>query len=344
MPIQSPLPSPFATLVARTPVRVDEVVLRGAPTRVWVYGAPDAAHRVVFLHGFRGDHHGLEPIVANLANRSGTSGDGADIQVVVPDLPGFGASPRFGDGPHDVAGYARWTRDLLAAVAPDGDAVLAGHSFGSIVAAAALAGTAVGPLGTAVGPTTDAAPPVRALMLVNPIPVPALTGPNALATRGTVVLHRLAGALPERAGTCLLRHPLLTRVASVAMVTTRDRTLRRWIHEEHDRYFAGFADRRTLLESFGASVTGTVATWAARVPVPTLLVGGDSDDLAPLAAQHDLAAVFRDARLVVLPGVGHLTHYEAPTAVAEALRDFLGVPTCGLVAPGDLVATPEGAA
>ena len=50
----------------------------------------------------------------------------------------------------------------------------------------------------------------------------------------------------------------------MAMVTTRDRALRGWIHAEHDRYFATFADRRVLLEAFHASVGHDVAVRTAR--------------------------------------------------------------------------------
>jgi pimeloyl-ACP methyl ester carboxylesterase len=257
----------------------------------------DAAHRVVFLHGLRGDHHGLEPIVAHL--------DG--VRVVVPDLPGFGASPPLTSGRHDVAGYAAWTRDLLAALAPDGDAVLAGHSFGSIVAAAAVARGAA----------------VRGLVLVNPIADSALAGPRQFLTGLTVLYHRFAAALPERAGTWLLRNRLMTRIASVAMATTRDPALRRWIHAEHDRYFSTFADRRTLLEAFYASVRHDVGESAAAVGVPTLLVAAERDDIAPLTAQRALAERFADAGLAVVPGTGHLAHYEAPAAVAHEVGAFL---------------------
>ncbi len=294
----SPLPSPYATLVAGSPVRREERLVRDAPARLWVYGPGDGPV-VVALHGYRGDHHGLEPIIAHLTG----------LRVVVPDLPGFGASPPLPGGPHDVAAYAAWARELLLAVAPDGDAVLLGHSFGSIVAAAALAG--------------PGAPPVRGLVLVNPIARSALTGPGRHATRGAVALHRLTGRLPERMGTWVLRHPLLTRAASALMVTTRDAALRRWIHEEHGRHFAGFADRRTLLEAFEASVHGDVASVAPHVAVPTLLVAGDRDGLAPPAGQRELESLFADARLVLLPGVGHLTHYEAPDRVAAEVTRFV---------------------
>jgi pimeloyl-ACP methyl ester carboxylesterase len=294
-------PSPYADRIARLPVRVEERRFRGASAVVRTYGASDAPHRIVFLHGLRGDHHGLEPIVAHLIDTA------ADVAVVVPDLPGFGASPPMPDDRHDVPGYAAWTRELLGTVDPAGGAVLAGHSFGSIVAAAAVAGGA----------------PVRELVLVNPIATSALAGPHKVLTRLTVLHHRAAAVLPEGPGTWLLRNRLVTRIASQAMVTTSDRDLRRWIHAEHDRYFGGFAGRRSLLESFYASVGNDVAEFAADIPVPTLLVAAERDDIAPLPAQEALLPRFPDARMVVVPGTGHLAHYEAPAAVAAAIAGFV---------------------
>ena len=278
------------------PQWVRELAVRGALTRVFVHG-PERARPLVFLHGLRGDHHGLSPIVAHL--------DG--FRVLVPDLPGFGTSAPFPRDQHDLGGYTAWTRELLAALAPDGDAVLAGHSFGSVVAAAAVAGGA----------------PVHRLVLVNPIAAAALAGPRRAATLATVLYHRLAAALPERPGTALLRSRVITRLASTTMVQTPDRARRRWIHAEHDRRFNGFTDRRVLLEAFGASIAHTVAESASRVTVPTLLVAGERDDIAPVAAQRALVARFPDARLVVLNGTGHLTHYERPAEVAAAITEFV---------------------
>jgi pimeloyl-ACP methyl ester carboxylesterase len=286
--------SPYAALVERLPVRRDELVLRGGRTACWTYGPPDAARTVVFLHGLRGDHHGLEPIVAHL---------GA-LRVVVPDLPGFGASPPLPDGGHDVAGYAAWAGELLVAVG--GDPILAGHSFGSIIAAATAA---------QVRP--------RALVLVNPIATAALRDQRSAITRLAVGYHRLAAALPERVGVALLRSPIVTRIASVAMTTTPDPALRRWIHAEHGRYFAGFADRRVLLEAFQASISHDVAEFAPVITAPTLLVVAERDDIAPLPAQRALVGRLPDARLVVIPDVGHLAHYEAPAAVARAIAEFV---------------------
>lgn len=311
---RQPLLSPYATLVSGTPVTRSRVALPGGTTHLWQYGSDDAAGHLVFLHGFRGDRHGLEPIVAHLLRAR------PDLRISVPDLPGFGETPPLQDGRHDVAGYAAWARDLLREVAPEGAAALAGHSFGSVVAAAAVSRTAA----AGQEPSPSAGTPLaRTLVLVNPIPSPPLSGRGRMGVGATAVMHDLARALPEAAGTALLRHAALTRIASVAMVRTPDRALRRWIHEEHDRYFAGFATRRSLLEAFRASVTGSVREWAPGVDVPTLLVGGARDDLAPASDQEKLVARFPDARLVLVPGVGHLTHYETPDAVAREIGAFL---------------------
>ena len=276
----------------------------GVRAAFWVHGPADARHHVVALHGLRGTHHGLLRIVEHLP----------DVRVVVPDLPGFGESAPLAVT-HDVDGYARWAARFVAAVCPG--AVVLGHSFGSVVAAALAASAGAGP---------DAAPGRAGppgLVLVNPIASPALDGRRRVAGAVTDGYHRLAAALPEAAGTALLRSRVATRVASAAMVTTHDPALRRWIHAEHDRHFNDFANRQVLLECYRAAVAHDVTEHAAGVRAPTLLVAGELDDVAPIAAQHRLVAMLDDASLVVVPGTGHLAHYEAPAAVAGAVSAFL---------------------
>ena len=46
-----------------------------------------------------------------------------------------------------------------------------------------------------------------------------------------------------------------------------------------------------------------------------------------MTAQRALVERFPDARLVVLPGTGHLAHYEAPGAVAAAITRFVATLT-----------------
>jgi pimeloyl-ACP methyl ester carboxylesterase len=283
----------------------------GSQTRFWDYGDERSATTFVMVHGFRGDHHGLEPIVAQLTG----------VRVVSPDLPGFGASGVLNGARHDIAGYSRWLTAFIAELQPRGRFVLLGHSFGSIVVAAALAG---GASATSPGETGDTAwRRPDDVILVNPIGAPALTGPRAVGTRLAIFYYWLGAALPERAGFALLRNPAIVRGMSEAMAKTRDRDLRRWIHRQHAQYFSAFADRDTVLEAFRASVGHDVSEYAARIPERTLLVAAERDDITPVSAQERLATLFPHARLEVIPAVGHLIHYEVPVRAAELITGFL---------------------
>jgi pimeloyl-ACP methyl ester carboxylesterase len=58
---------------------------------------------------------------------------------------------------------------------------------------------------------------------------------------------------------------------------------------------------------------------AARVQAPTLVVWGDRDRLvSPRLAARTTATIPR-ARLLMLPGVGHVAQIEAPEKVARAV-------------------------
>jgi pimeloyl-ACP methyl ester carboxylesterase len=291
--------SPYAARLAAIPVEDGEVTALGARTRYWTYGQEDASATIVVVHGFRGEHHGLEPVVAHLPG----------YRIVSPDLPGFGESAPLPGREHSIDGYGAWLAAFLEAVGlADGSAVILGHSFGSIVVAHAVSRGVVS---------------TPRLVLVNPIAKLALEGPKKLMTAAAVAYYRAGAALPERLGHALLSNWLIVRVTSVTMAKTHDRSLRAWIHGQHHSYFSRFADRRTLLEAFAASVSTDVMAAAPGIRVPTLLVAADRDDITPLAAVEQLADTLADATLRVLPDVGHLIHYELPALAAQHIEEFL---------------------
>ena len=293
--------SPYASLVEKVEVRAQKVDVLGSITRYWEYGPVSAEVTIVAVHGFRGDHHGLESIVAHLCT------DDPRIRVLSPDLPGFGVSEPLRYDVHDIAGYAGWLRAFLDRLGLLGTAVVLGHSFGSIIVSAALA---------------SGLPAPRAV-LVNPIASPALSGPNAIGTRLAIFYYWLGARIPEGIGFWVLRWRAVTRGMSIFMTKSKDPDLRRWVHNQHDRYFGAFATRQVVLDSFRASVTHDVSEYAADISVPVHLIAAELDDITPVADQHTLAAKFPSATLHVIPGVGHLIHYEVPAVAAREIEAFV---------------------
>ncbi len=294
------MPSPYAGALSAIPVQRHVVELPGGPTAYWVYGDADATEPLVAVHGYRGDHHGLEPVVASL--------DG--IRVISPDLPGFGETPPLhgADGAtteHTLEAYAAWLVEFTAAVAPG--APILGHSFGSIVVSAAVASGL----------------PTPRVILVNPIGAPALEGPRGILTRLAVFYYWAGARLPRALGDGLLRNRAIVRIMSVSMAKTHDKALRAFIHDQHDTYFSEFSDRDVLHEGFVASVSNDVRRFAPQISQPALLIAAEKDDITPIEAQRHLQTLFPDAELVEIPAVGHLIHYETPQRAASEIKRFL---------------------
>jgi 3-oxoadipate enol-lactonase len=57
--------------------------------------------------------------------------------------------------------------------------------------------------------------------------------------------------------------------------------------------------------------------------VPTLAVVGEADESTPPDQVRRMAEAIPGARLVVIPGAGHLPSVERPAATTKALQEFL---------------------
>lgn len=293
-----PAVSPYAHKLSVIPTVEASVDVDGVITHYWEYGDVTSPLQLVMIHGFRGDHHGLEPIVAEL---------GADVHVVIPDLPGFGISDAL-PSPANIDAYAGWLAGFIATLNAQKSVIL-GHSFGSIVVGAALA---------------SGLPNQRAI-LINPIAANALKGPRGVMTRLAVLYYKLAAALPAQAGYALLKNKMIVRVMSETMAKTKDPNLRQWIHEQHDQYFSLFASRDSVLEAFETSVSNDVSQFAPKINQELMMLVADKDDITALPEQQLLASRIPGTRIEIVEGVGHLVHYEAPDFAARHIRDFLGL-------------------
>lgn len=279
----------------------------GADLHFWTYRDDVAVSHsdprtVLMVHGLRGTHHGLELIAEALPDR----------RVVIPDLPGFGESGPMVGRRHDADGYARAVIELIELLGGRArPVVLLGHSFGSVVAARV----------TAWAPEL-----VHRLVLVNPIATLALRGPRVVMSGLTSAYYSLGRSLPARWGRTWLSSKWIVLAASRAMTRTEDEQLRRFINDSHLRYFSRFHSPAVLGEAFQASVRSTVADYADLLTTRTLMIAGETDEIAPLAGQYELAARLPRAELVVIPAVGHLVHYETPAVAANAINEFLAAP------------------
>lgn len=255
----------------------------------------DSPETIVMIHGYRGNHRGLEAIVGGLG----------DYRVIVPDLPGFGESSELA-GEHNLDAYANWLEQFLIEIGLIRVANLVGHSFGTLV---------VGQYATSRQ--------CNSIVLINPVSGPALSGPRAFLTRITSAFYHLSNQLPESIGGWLLRSPLAVMIMSSVMAKTRDRKLRSWIHKQHLSNFSDFATVRVATEGYDASISSNLSDMAPSISTPVLVVAAQLDDITPIEVQREVVKLYPMGKLVEIKNVGHLVHYEAPDQAAKLIATFL---------------------
>jgi pimeloyl-ACP methyl ester carboxylesterase len=139
-----------------------------------------------------------------------------------------------------------------------------------------------------------------------------------------MLFYRISLKVPEWAGYRQLRSWLVIRIMSIKLAVTKDKALRRFIHDQHHTYFGRFASRESVVESFDASISHTVGDFAEKLTMPTLLIGAEKDPLTAAKHVRALADRMPSAELHMIPDVGHLIHYETPRVAAQYIADFLG--------------------
>ncbi|STX28744.1 alpha/beta hydrolase [Legionella beliardensis] len=271
----------------------DSVTIFQTKTYYWTYGNPHADTTLVLIHGFRGDHHGLE-LIAEALN---------EYRVIVPDLPGFGLSEPFVE--HHNHAYTHWLQQFILHIHNQGKVIIFGHSFGTLIVSAALALSL----------------PVDQVILVNPL-AETLPRYNPIAQL-TVFYYWLAGILPERSGLNLLQSKFIVKAMSKAMIKTKNKKVKKWIHGQHDQHFTNIASKKTILHTFQMIKNHSVSQYAKDISTPCLIIAAEKDNISSPSKQRKLANLSPNIKLHIIPSYGHLLHYEAPEAVAKKIKDFL---------------------
>ncbi len=287
--------------LARSRAVRKSILVKDTETAYWVYEAstknPSAALDVVILHGYRGDHNGLEALAGALS----------DFNVYSPDLPGFGQSSPFANQTHDLASYSTWFTEFVNGLGLMRSPFLLGHSYGSTVVASALANDLH----------------ASGAVLINPVVDGVLSGSNRFLTAVMMVYYEIAAKLPKRAGLAMLKWK--TMVSSMSAVTTKskDKAVRKWIDEQHQMHFNSFANTEVVLESYRSSTSTSIAKFAKDIKIPVLLVPSDRDEVTPQEKVFEIAKDFDFAQVYLVENCGHLVHYEAADATMAKVTEFI---------------------
>jgi pimeloyl-ACP methyl ester carboxylesterase len=239
---------------------------------------------VVLSHCWTGSRATWEPVAARLV--------AAGRRVVLYDQRGHGASTMGPDAPT----VEQLGEDLAAVLeAVDArDAVVAGHSMGGMsVQALAIARPDV------------VAERVRALVLAGTAGFGVAAGPLSVAARFVTGNRAVERLMAGRLGPALSRGTVGRRPRHAHLVATRD------------AFLSLATDVR--LQFLIAMQTMDFRAGLAGVAVPTTVVIGRRDLLTPPRLGRAMAAAIPGARLVEVPGAGHMLPYEEPDRLAEII-------------------------
>jgi pimeloyl-ACP methyl ester carboxylesterase len=259
---------------------------------------------VLLLHGWPGDRGDYREVVPRL--------DGLD--VIVPDLRGFGESDKHREDPataYSAAAQARSVMALIGELGLDG-LVIAGYDVGSRIAQAIAA---------------DRPGLLRGLVVAPPLP-----GIGA----------RILGATAQREFWYQSFHQL---ELAEQLIDGRPDAVRAylahfWSHwsgpafelsdEELDRVAGLYSAPGAFVASIGwyragaGSVARSLAEQAPppgeRVHVPTTVLWPGHDPLFPAEWSDRLGDFFDQVRLRMMPSAGHFSPLEAPGMFAEEIR------------------------
>jgi pimeloyl-ACP methyl ester carboxylesterase len=258
-----------------------------AGDRHFTYVEQGQGPSLVLLHGIGSAGRSFDRQLASLAPMH---------RVVAWDAPGYGGSSPLAASHPTAADYAAALAALLDAL-QIGRCHLLGHSLGCLMAA-----------------RFAAEHPQRVLSLtLCSIAAGHADLPEAERKK---LLDQRVGDLAELGprGMAEKRAPRLLGPAA------RPDALERLIDTLSNVHAEGYAQAARMLS------TGDIKADIRRLPAPLpgLIIYGDNDVITPPTRNQEIAALWPQATVHVLPGVGHALYLEQPDAFNAILAPFIG--------------------
>lgn len=248
-----------------------QVIVNGLLTH---YESTGSGPVMLILHGWGDSSRGWQKLQAAFSDT---------YRVIVPDLPGFGASepPKYPWGLND---YAEFIQAFLQKIGLSSVSVILGHSNGGAIAIRGLG---------------------RNLLQADKLVLLGSAGIRSEYKGRKAALRYVA-----KAGKALLA-PLPEAMKNKARTAMYHSVGSDMLVAEH------------LQDTFKRIVEDDVQTDAAHIEVPALLVYGHDDQATPVRFGKRFAEAIPGARLEVIPSAGHFVHHDQFEKTVTLVKEFL---------------------
>jgi len=276
----------------------------GAVVQAFIFGDPQAAKRVLFIHGWSGS--GAEFL--DLAER--LTAARPDVSCFILDLPGSGSSDKPADAPYDIPYFSAVVKTALEVVAAYGlapgdkaeDVTLAGHSLGGHICVDYAARDGTG---------------IDRLALISPAGWPGEVGIiSEWAARNTLILGIAPKLITEENYLAGYRLMMVANGSSYSEAAVRY-TGRALETPE--------AKAALKLITMNALERDYIDGLLSSIRVPVFLSWGRNDSVLPFSyAEKFMAKLPGGTRFEAFDRCGHVPHVERAEELSAMLSDFIG--------------------
>ncbi len=246
---------------------------------------------IVMLHGFPGNHMGLEDMENGFKN---------NYRLIIPDMPACGQTQPLLKA-HTLENYAKWLHSFLESL-NIGQVIVVGHSFGSRVSLVFAA---------------HYQDKVKKLVLITPV-----VKLNGFIPRVASLKGKIAKMLPRYMQKYWLSNRLYQYAVKMIIFKSaspkrRDQITITDIKESKN------LDVRATIEIFDEFYKFDLTPVAKKVNTVCLIVGGDKDEVATITSLRELLGNMSNAKLEIMKNSGHLLPLERPKATARIIESWL---------------------
>lgn len=272
-------------------MNAQSVVIGDKLTTVWSNGAIEQP-KIIFLHGFRGNHHGLELVAQSFP----------DYHVLIPDLPGYGASAQLSTL-HTFQAYTTWLHQLYTTMVLE-PCHLMGHSFGA----------SLGLVFAAQYPQH-----IKKLALISPV-----IAADTLETKLGQAYYQTAQYLPSTLRTLWVKSRLIDFLSNLLLLKSPSWS-RRWELIMSGQQTTPTLDAQVIIENFLSFYDTDFIQLAQKITAPTLLVTGTRDRVSPVVNLQSLHQLMPTSQLKIIAGIGHIAQLEEPQLLGNVLHQYFSL-------------------